>query len=166
MMEHLDLSNPELWVALAFLGFIGAMIYFKVPKLIGKALDERSQDIAKQLDEARRLREEAQSLLASWQRKQRQANEEAADIVRQAEATAKRTAEETREQLEEALQRREAQSADKIAQAQARAVNEVKSVAVDVATEVARRLISEQVDKKAADRLFEESVDALDKTLH
>lgn len=164
-MDHLW-SSPETWVALAFVGFVALMLYLKVPGMIGKALDKRSADIEQQLEEARRLREEAQGLLANWQRKQRQAKEEAADIVRQAEATAKRTAEETRQQLEETLQRREAQTEDKINQAKARAVQEVTSVAVDVATEVARRLIAEEMDKKTADRLFAESVDAIDKTLH
>lgn len=165
MMGHL-LSSPEFWVAVAFVGFIAVMLYYKVPGLIGKVLDKRAAGIQQQLDEARQLREEAQSLLANWQRKQRQAKEEAAEIVRHAEAAAKRTAEDTRQQLEETLQRREAQTRDKINQAKTRAIQEVTSVAVDVATEVARRLIAEEMDKKTADRLFSESMDAIDKTLH
>jgi len=164
-MEHL-FTSPEFWVAAAFVGFVALMIYLKVPGAIGRALDKRSAQIEQQLEEARRLREEAQGLLANWQRRQRQAKEEAAEIVRHAEATAKRTAEDTRKQLEEAVQRREAQTAEKIEQAKARAVQEVTSVAVDVATEVARRLIAEEMDKKTADRLFDESVASIGKTLH
>jgi len=159
-------TNPEFWVALGFIGFVAVMLYYKVPGLVGGLLDKRAERIERDLEEARRLREEAQSLLANWQRRQRQAMDEAEDIVRQAESAARRTAEETRHQLEETLRRREAQSAEKIAQAEARAVKEVRAVAVDVAAEVARRLIAAEMTKTASDRLIEESVKSIGKTLH
>jgi len=160
------LHSPETWVAAAFVIFIAVLLYFRVPKLIAQQLDKRSDEISQQLEEARRLREEAQSLLAKWQRRQRQADDEANEIIRQAEANAQRSAEETKAQLEETLKRREQQTADKIAQAETRAVNEVRSVAVDVATEVARRLIQEELDKKTADKLIDDSVQSIDKSLH
>lgn len=159
-------ASPIIWVAVAFAIFIGLLLYFRVHKMIAEQLDKRSGEISRQLDEARRLREEAQSMLAKWQRQQRQADEEANEIVRQAEANAQRSAEETRAQMEETLKRREEQSAEKIAQAEARAVQEVRGVAVDVATEVARRLIREELDKQGHDKLIDESIQSIDKSLH
>ena len=77
------LSTAEFWVAFAFVAFIGLLIYYGVPSLITKALDDRADAIRKELDEARRLRDEAQNLLSDYQRKAREAEEEAQVIVEQ-----------------------------------------------------------------------------------
>ena len=83
------LSTAEFWVAAAFVIFMGLLVYYGVPGLIGKALDDRADMIRKELDEARRLREEAQNLLADYQRKAREAEEAAAAAAAQAEAEAR-----------------------------------------------------------------------------
>jgi len=81
--------SAELWVAVGFFMFVGFLIYLKVPRMIGEALDQRAEAIRKELDDARRLREEAQDLLADYQQKQRRADDEARAIVEQAEREAR-----------------------------------------------------------------------------
>ena len=76
--------SPDFWVAVSFLIFIGILVKMGVPSLITKALDDRADAVRKELDQARRLREEAQDLLADYQRKQRAADEEAKAIIEQA----------------------------------------------------------------------------------
>ena len=96
-------SKPEFWVGVAFFGFVGLLIYYKVPGLIGKALDDRADRIRQELDEARKLREEAQALLADYQKKRQAAEEEAKAIVDQAKREAESLAAETRKNLAESL---------------------------------------------------------------
>jgi F-type H+-transporting ATPase subunit b len=108
----------EFWVAVAFLVFLGVLVYYKIPALIGKALDDRAEVIRKELDEARRVREEAQGLLADYQRKHRTVGEEAEAIVAQARQEAEAFAQETRRNLK-ATERRTAGRA-KIARAKVR----------------------------------------------
>ena len=118
-------SDSSFWVAVSFTLFVLALLYFGVPRRVTEALDARSAQIAQELDEARKLREEAQALLANYQRKQRDAEQEAEEIVTQARAEAERLAAETRETLAAQLERRTKQAEDKIAQAEAQAVKEV-----------------------------------------
>ena len=96
----------EFWVAVAFVAFLLVLVYYKVPSLIGKALDDRAEAIRKELDEARRVREEAQNLLADYQRKHRSVSDEAEAIVVQARQEAEAFAQETRRNLQETLERR------------------------------------------------------------
>ncbi len=159
-------ADPTFWVAVSFFAFIGVVLFYKLPAMAAKALDKRSEDIANQLDEARKLREEAQTLLAQYQRKQRDAEAEAQDIVAAAEAEAKRTAADAEQALEASIARREQLARDKIAQAEAAAVKDVQAVAVDVATEVARKLIAEGLAPEKAGELVEESIRDLPKHLH
>jgi regulator of protease activity HflC (stomatin/prohibitin superfamily) len=93
------LQMAEFWVAVAFVAFVLILLYYKVPALIAKTLDERAAAIRKELDEARRLREEAQNLLADYQRKHRNAGQEAETIVEQARREAEAFAAETRKSL-------------------------------------------------------------------
>ena len=83
-----DPADPVFWVMIAFFVFIGALVYYRVPGMIGKALDARADAIRKELDEARRLRDEAQALLADYQRKSREAENEAKEILEQAKREA------------------------------------------------------------------------------
>ena len=99
-------AEPEFWVGVGFLGFLGLLIYFKIPQAVTAALDRRAETIRKELEEARRLRDEAQAILADYERKQRDAEKEAQDIVRQARSEAEAFADETRRTLEESLARR------------------------------------------------------------
>src|SRR5688572_25349816 len=113
------LGMAEFWVGIAFLAFLLILLYFKIPALMAKALDERAAAIRKELDEARRLREEAQTLLADYQRKHRNAGQEAEAIVEQARREAEAFATETRESLTESVERRRKQAEEKIARAEA-----------------------------------------------
>ena len=155
------LSTPEFWVAVSFVGFVALVIYLGAPKMIAKALDERAEGIRSELDEARRLREEAQNLLAEYQRKQRDAEAEAEGIVAQAQHEAELLAAEARQKLKETLARRTKLAEDKIAQAEAQAIKDVRSRAADVAIEAAGKLIADELSKDKAAGLIDDSIKGL-----
>ncbi|MEP0709274.1 MAG: F0F1 ATP synthase subunit B [Parvibaculum sp.] len=159
-------ATPEFWVLVSFLGFVGLVLYYKVPGMIGGMLDKRAADIAAELDEARRLREEAQQLLASYQRKQREAMKEAEDIITQAKAEAEQLAKETRANMEAQVERRTKLAEDKIAQAETQAINDVRATAAEVAVGAARRVIADKVDAGADAKLIEKSISDLASKLH
>lgn len=163
-MEHL-MNSPEFWVAIAFFVFLAFLIWkAKGPLLSG--LDNRAERIRTQLDEAQRLREEAQHMLAEYQRKQRQAMEEAEQILTQARAVAERHREQAAQDLEVSLKRREQQAMDRIAQAEADALGEVRAVAVTVAVEATRKLLEETVDDGLAGKLVDQAIKELPSKLH
>jgi len=159
------LENPVFWVGVAFFAFVGLIIWQKVPKMIGAALDKRADGISHQLEEAHRLREEAQALLSEYQRKQRDAEKEAAQIIEQAHEDAERVRTEAQAALKASIERRTSAAQDKIAQAETAAVKEVQSVAVTVATEVARKLIGEQLDEARSGELVDRSISDLSRNL-
>lgn len=159
-------ATAEFWVAVSFFTFVAVIFYYKVPGLVTAALDKRAQDISKELDEARRLREEAQALLASYQRKQADAMKEAEGIVAQAKLEAERLADETRSNMQGQVERRQALAEDKIRQAEAQAVQEVRAAAADIAVSAARTIISEKVDASKDARLVETSIAELSSKLH
>jgi F-type H+-transporting ATPase subunit b len=136
------INNPEYWVLIAFLIFLGICWKAGVPGQIAKALDGRATAIRNELDEARRLREEAQTLLADYQRKQREAEGEAKSIIDQAKREAEAMAADTRKSLAEALERRTKLAEDKIARAEALAISEVRSSAVDTAMAAAHKILA------------------------
>jgi F-type H+-transporting ATPase subunit b len=145
-MEHAvhlpeGLGDPTLWVLVAVLLFLGALLYFGIHKKIAGALDARADKIKAELDEARRLREEAQALLASYQRKQKEAEEQADEIVNQARHDAELMAAKSRSDLAERLERRAAMAEAKIASAEAQALSEVRARAADLALDAAQDLL-------------------------
>jgi len=142
-------TMAEFWVAVSFFVFLGILLYYRVPKLIAKALDDRAEAIRKELDDARRLRQEAQDLLAEYQSKHRNVAGEAEAIVAQARRDAEVYAEETRAALKTLLERRSKAAQEKIARAEAQALEEVRAKAVDVAVAAAERILREKVDGKA-----------------
>ena len=150
--------NPEFWVMIAFFCFVGLLMYMKVPAAMTKALDDRADNIRKELDEARRLREEAQQLLADYQKKARDAETEAKAIVDQARVEAESLAKETRKQLAETLERRTRQAEEKIARAEAQAVGEVRAAAVDSAVSAAERLLQAKMDGAGGAGLIEQGI--------
>lgn len=159
-------ATAEFWVAISFFVFVAVLIYYKVPGLVTAALDKRAADISKELDQARRLREEAQALLASYRRKQAEAMKEAENIVAQAKLEAGRLAEETRKNMQAQVERRQLLAEDKIRQAEAQAVQEVRAAAADIAVSAARAIISEKVDTSKDARLIETSIAELSSKLH
>ena len=155
------LQMPEFWVGIAFLVFLAILLYFKVPALIAKALDDRAAGIRKELDEARRLREEAQSLLADYQKKHRNAGQEAEAIVEQARREAEAFASETRKSLTETVERRRKQAEEKIARAEAQAVEDVRAAAVDMAIAAAEKILREKAAGSSGAALIDESIKTL-----
>ncbi len=149
MYFDFDPGSPTIWVFLATILFILALIYFGIHKKIAGALDARSEAIKTELEEARRLREEAQTLLASFNRKQKEAEEQAASIIKQARQDADNMAIQARANLAERIKRRTAQAEAKIANAEAKAIADVQSKAADLALETAEKLI--RTNMKAAD---------------
>jgi F-type H+-transporting ATPase subunit b len=152
------LRTAEFWVAVAFLAFLLILAYYKVPALIAKALDERAAGIRKELDEARRLREEAQALLADYQRKHRNAGQEAEAIVEQARREAEAFAAETRRSLAETVERRRKQAEDKIARAELQATEDVRAAAVDMAIAAAEKILRDKAAGAAGAALIDESI--------
>jgi F-type H+-transporting ATPase subunit b len=151
-------SLATVWATIALLIFIGICIYVKVPAVISKSLDQRADKIRSELDEARKLREEAQSLLAEYQKKRKAAEQEAADIVEAAKREAAVLAEEAHKKTEEYVARRTALAEQKIGQAEREAINEVRASAVDLAVEAARKVLAGRVDAKADGDLFKASL--------
>lgn len=154
----LDPHAPEFWVLISFSLFVLLLVYKGVPGLLGKALDDRAAAFRSELDEARRLREEAQALLADYQKKSREAEEEAKAIVEQAKREAEFIASETKKSLAEQLERRTKAAEEKIARAEAQALSEVRSSAVDMAITAAERLLKDRVTGDLASSLTAQGI--------
>lgn len=150
--------DATFWATAGLVVFLAILIYMKVPAMLSRSLDQRAERIRNELDEARRLREDAQQLLAEYQRKRQEAEKEAEDIVAAARREAELIAQEARERTEDYVTRRTALAEQKIAQAERDAVSEVRSSAVDIAIEAARRLLTDKVDAKITGDLFNASV--------
>lgn len=154
----LDPSTADFWVMITFAIFMAVVFYLRVPSLIGKALDKRAGEIRNELDEARRLREEAQNLLADYQRKAREAEEEAKGIVEQAKHEALALAAETKKSLAENLARRTKLAEEKIARAEAQALSEVRASAVEAAVSAAQTILKDKVSGSVAKGLIDTSI--------
>jgi F-type H+-transporting ATPase subunit b len=155
------LSSPEFWVAISFVGFVLLILYFKVPGKIVELLDERAEAIRQELDEARRLREEAQAILADYQRKAKGAEQEAEEIIRLAKQEAQALAAETRTKLEESLERRTRLAEEKIARAEEQAMDDVRAAAIEVAIATAEQIIDKKMTPAASAKLVDESIKGL-----
>ena len=150
--------DPLFWVLVSFLIFAGALLYYGVPAMVGKMLDDRADGIRRELDEARKLREQAQSLLADYQRKAREAENEAKSIIDQAKREAEAMASETKKSLIESIERRSKQAEDKIARAEAHALSEVRATAVDTALAAAEKMLKARVPGQVGDNLIDQSI--------
>lgn len=157
------LADPTTWVLVALAAFLALVVFLRVPAMVTKILDARAKAIRDELDEAKRLREDAQELLASYQRRQREAEREAGAIIDQAKREAVRLAEEMRLELVDRLERRAEMAERKIAQAEAQASQRVRVEAAELAVEAARAIVADAVDAKSDRALFEESVSELEK---
>ncbi|MGE5148015.1 MAG: F0F1 ATP synthase subunit B [Candidatus Eiseniibacteriota bacterium] len=159
------LENPETWVAAAFLIFV-AFVAWKAFGPAMKSLDARAARIKAELDEAQRLRDEAQHLLAEYKRKQRDAVKEAEEQMRAAQEEAQRQRERAEVDLANSLKRREQQALDRIGQAESEALAEVRTLAVDLAVGATRKLIAETVDQGKAAALVDDAIKNLPQKLH
>ena len=156
-----DLSftkSPEFWVAMAFFGFVGLLLYHKVPALIGKALDARAIAIRNRLDEASRLREDAQALLADYGRKREAAEDEAKSIVEQARREAEALSAETCRNLQEILERHTKLAEEKIASAETHAMAAVRASIVELAVHEAEKILREKMRGSLGAQLIQRSV--------
>jgi F-type H+-transporting ATPase subunit b len=152
------IKEPEFWVAVAFVLFVGVLIYVGVHKKLIEALDHRSGRIQAELDEARRLRDEAGKLLAEYQRKQREAEREAEAIIADARAEAGRVAAEARVKMEEFVARRTKLAETKITQAEAQALADVRAAAADAAVTAAEKILRDTAKGKVADDLIAQGI--------
>jgi F-type H+-transporting ATPase subunit b len=150
--------NPTFWVGVSFAILIGLMLKAKVPSMITSALDERAAGIKKDIEEARRLREEAEKLLADYKKKHADAESEAKSIIDNAKREAEALAAETRKNLKESIERRTKLAEDKIARAEAQAVAEVRTTAVDLATSAAERMLAEKMAGAGGTSLIDQSI--------
>jgi len=153
--------DAEFWVAVAFVGFLAALGYLGVHEMMVKYVDQRRDRIKAELDEARRLKEEAQALLAQYQRKQRAAEQEAAGIIAGATAEAERMMAEAKTKMEEFIARRGKMAEAKIAQAEVQALADVRAAAADAAVSAAEKILTQIVKGEVADRLIVKGVDDL-----
>ena len=152
------LRDPEFWVAVGLVAVIAIFLRLRVPKMIAKLLDERSGAISHELSEAKRLREEAAALLASYVQKTANAEAEAAAILADAKAEAERFAKETRDQLRLQIDRRAQMAKEKIRQAETAALDEIRGIAADKATAAAEKLIAARLDERRSDALVQDSI--------
>jgi F-type H+-transporting ATPase subunit b len=160
------LAEAETWVAIAFVIFVGVLIYFGVHKLILNALDQRAGRIRGELDEARRLKDEAAALLAEYRRKQQTAEREAAEIVAGAKAEAERLAAEAKTRMDEFVARRTKMAETKIAQAEAQALADVRAAAADAAVAAAEKILTQTVKGSVADDLLSKGIAELNSKLN
>ena len=153
-MLHEILNEGETWVALGFVLVIVLLAWKGVPAMVGKMLDQRAAVIAAELNEARRLRAEAAALLVDYQKRAAGAEAEAQSIVAAATAEVAQFQKESRAALEAQIARRAASAQDKIAQAEAAALNEIRGLAADTAVNAAQKLIAARLDEKRASSLI------------
>ncbi|HVI62463.1 MAG TPA: ATP F0F1 synthase subunit B [Bradyrhizobium sp.] len=151
--------EAEFWVAVAFVIFIGVLGYFRVHKLLLKSIDDRRERIKAEFDEARRLKAEAEALLATYRRKQQEAEHEAQAIVAGARTEAERLAAEAEAKIEEFVVRRTKMAENKIAQAEAQALADVRSAAAEVAVAAAKTILTRTVKDKVADNLLTKGIE-------
>ena len=161
-----SLYNTDLIVAMAFVIFVGILVYFKVPALILGMLDKRGEQIRADLNEARRLREEAQELRASFERQRLAVGEQAERIVAKAKEDAARAAEEAKAELDVTIARRLRAADEQIAAAEAAALRQVRNTAVKVATAAAGDLISGNLSNAQIKAMMDESIATVEARLH
>ena len=158
-------ERPETWVAIAFFAVVG-FAWKPVGRAVVAGLDLRRDKIKARLDEAARLREDAEAMIETYLRKQDEAFAEAEEIIAHAKAEAQRLAEQAARDLEESLKRREKAALERIAQAEIEAVREVRNMAVDVAMAATRKVLAESLSAQQANALVDQAITQLPGTLH
>jgi F-type H+-transporting ATPase subunit b len=151
-------SEPEFWVAVAFVVLIGVIVYYGIHRTVLKTLDHRSDRIKAELDDARRLKDEAANLLAEYQARHASAEREARDIIESATAEAERIASEAKAKMEDFVARRTKTAESKIALAEAQAVADVRSAAANAAVTAASTILSQSVRGQVADDLLAKGI--------
>ena len=150
--------DASAWALVGLVIFLGLIVYMKVPGMVGSSLDKRADTIRKELEDARRLREEAQARLAAYQRRRQEAESEAEGIVAEAKREADRLTLEANAALEDLIARRTVAAERKIAQAEAQAIAEVRSRAADIAVAAAETILAKKVAGSVGDDLLAKSI--------
>lgn len=161
-----SLSNTNFVVTLSFLLFIGVLLYLKVPGLLGGLLDKRAEGIQAELDEAKSLREEAQTILASYERKKAEVEEQAKGIVERAKAEAEDAAEAAKAALATSIERRLKAAEDQITSAQTSAVREVRDRAIEVAVAASAEVMASSMTATNANAMIKDSIQEVKDRLH
>ncbi|MGB0555193.1 MAG: F0F1 ATP synthase subunit B [Alphaproteobacteria bacterium] len=154
------INDPTFWVAIAFVLFVIAVFKPIRGAMLG-GLDAKIAEIRQEVEEAEKLREEAQNLLANYQRQQRQALQEAENIVIRAREEAERHRAEGEEAMKEMVRRQEEQARDKIAQAEAAAIQEVRAMSVELAMKAAEKLLTNRLTGAEGRRLIDQSIEEI-----
>jgi F-type H+-transporting ATPase subunit b len=165
-MLYEAVNEPEFWVAVAFLLFLAVLAKFGVHRMAMGALDARRTRISSELDEARRLRDEAQAVLADSERRRREAEGEAEAIVATAKAEAEQLASEAKTKVEEFIARRTKMAEAKIANAEAQALADVRAAAADAAVAAAGKILTATTKGQIADDLIAHSIKDLKSKLN
>ena len=161
-----SLNDTNFVVLIAFTGFIGVLIYFGVPKLLTKMLDDRAEGIKSEIDEARALREEAQTILASFERKHKEVEGQVEGIIAHAKTEAQIAADAAKADLKDSIARRLQAAVDQIASAEEAAVREVKDKAVTIAIAAAGEVIAANMSAKDAGGLIDDAIKVVGDKLH
>ena len=160
-----SLKNTDFIVSLSFALFVGILLYLKVPNLLAGLLDKRADGIRTELDEAKKLREEAQTLLASYERKQKEIAEQAERIIKNAKEEAKAVAAQAQKDLEISIERRMQAAVEQLESAEV-ADLEIRDTAISVAIAVASEVIQNHSKEVDQDKFLEESILEVSKKLH
>jgi F-type H+-transporting ATPase subunit b len=152
------LASPETWVLVSFILFVALLVYYQIPSKIAVALDSRADKIKAELDEARRLREEAQSILADYQQKRRDAEKEAEGIIALARNEAHAFAKKSKQTLKETLERRMRLAEEKITRAEEQAVQDIRSRSADIAITAAETILARELQGKSAEDLVTQGI--------
>ena len=160
------LNNTNIVVAIGFAIFIGVLVYYGVPAMLTRKLDERAVRIKAELDEARALRDEAQTLLAGYERRQKEVKTQAADIVTAARAEAEKAAVAAKEEIRRSVARRMQTAAEQITAAEQAAVRQIKDRAVTVAIAAAGDVLRARIKAEDANRLIDSAISEVGAKLH
>ncbi len=161
-----SLFNTDFAVLIAFILFLSVLFYLKVPGLLGGLLDKRAEGIQDELNEARAVREEAQAVLAEFERKQKEVQDQADRIVAHAKDEASEAAEQAKADLEVSIARRIKAAEDQIASAEASAVKEVRDRAINVAVDVAKEVVAKQITAAQGNKMIDASISDIETKLH
>lgn len=156
--QFYDIANPELWVAVGLLIFVAIVVMAGAPRLVAASLDAKAAAIQADLDEAARLRAEAEAMLAQIRQEKAEAEAQAAELLAAAQADAKRLEADAKTRIEESTARRQALAERRIAQAEAEATQEVKAAAADLAARAAQQILAGRIAGAKSDPLLDEAI--------
>jgi F-type H+-transporting ATPase subunit b len=155
--------QPASWVLVAFIIFISLVFFFKIPSMLGRLLDDKIQSIKNELDQARELKEDANTLLAEYERKIEYAKDEADEIISRSELSAKSYEEISNKKSEELIARFEKQSLDRIKQAEKSAISKISEEMINKSINISEKIIKENMSDQNSDQLFTGSIEQIKK---